>query len=67
MQEKMQNRIEERVVTTVYLKVKSFPSKYITSHRVIIELENLITWRVRPEKIRVDNGPEFIAERLSQW
>lgn len=43
------------------------PSKSITSHRVITELENLITWRGRPEKIRVDNGPEFIAERLSQW
>jgi putative transposase len=43
------------------------PSKSITSHRVISELENLTTWRGVPEKIRVDNGPEFIAERLKDW
>jgi transposase InsO family protein len=43
------------------------PSKSITSQRVITELENLKVWRGLPEKIRVDNGPEFIAERLSDW
>ena len=42
-------------------------AKSITSERVITALEELIQWRGKPEKIRVDNGPEFIAEALSQW
>lgn len=29
--------------------------------RVISELEQLVEWRGKPDKIRVDNGPEFIA------
>lgn len=39
----------------------------ITSVRVIRELEDVIAWRGKPEQIRVDNGPEFIAEVLQQW
>jgi putative transposase len=39
----------------------------ITSERVIRELEQLISWRGKPERIRVDNGPEFIASALEQW
>lgn len=39
----------------------------ITSKRVIRELERLIAWRGTPEKIRVDNGPEFIANAMEQW
>lgn len=39
----------------------------ISSHRVIRELEKTIAWRGKPGQIRVDNGPEFIANRLSQW
>jgi len=42
-------------------------SKSITSNRVILELENLVMWRGKPEKIRVDNGPEFIAHVLNKW
>lgn len=39
----------------------------ITSVRVIRELEELIAWRGKPEQIRVDNGPEFIAGVLKKW
>lgn len=42
-------------------------AKSITASRVIQELNNLIEWRGQPEKIRVDNGPEFIADELEQW
>ena len=39
----------------------------LTSKRVVRELDKLIAWRGQPNKIRVDNGPEFIAEVLSHW
>jgi putative transposase len=42
-------------------------AKSITASVVIQELNNLISWRGRPEKIRVDNGPEFIAASLREW
>lgn len=42
-------------------------AKSITANRVITALEEVIQWRGKPEKIRVDNGPEFIAEALRQW
>jgi putative transposase len=39
----------------------------LTSKRVTRELDKLIEWRGKPEKLRVDNGPEFIAQALSEW
>lgn len=39
----------------------------LSSKRVIRELEQLIGWRGAPQKIRVDNGPEFIADAMKQW
>lgn len=39
----------------------------ITSTRVIRELAELVLWRGRPEQIRVDNGPEFVAQALNGW
>lgn len=39
----------------------------LPSSKVITQLEQLIEWRGKPEKIRVDNGPEFIAEKLKTW
>lgn len=41
--------------------------KSLTSHRVIRELEKLIEWRGKPEVLRVDNGPEFIAHVMEKW
>ena len=39
----------------------------LNSQRVIRELEQLISWRGKPDRIRVDNGPEFISARLEEW
>lgn len=35
--------------------------------RVIRTLQKLIETRTKPTTIRVDNGPEFISDRLKQW
>lgn len=39
----------------------------IRSERVVRTLNELLEWRGKPEVIRVDNGPEFIARSLAQW
>jgi len=39
----------------------------LTSERIVRELEKLVDWRGYPEIIRVDNGPEFIAQALEKW
>ena len=35
--------------------------------RVIRTLQRLIEMRTKPKAIRVDNGPEFISDKLQQW
>ncbi len=37
----------------------------LSSHRVARELDQLISYRGKPQVIRTDNGPEFLA--LEQW
>jgi putative transposase len=39
----------------------------IGSERVIRELEQVVAWRGKPRRLRVDNGPEFIAHTMKQW
>lgn len=39
----------------------------LTSRRVIRELERLVEWRGKPRHLRVDNGPEFMAQALEDW
>jgi putative transposase len=39
----------------------------LNSKRVIGQLEQLVGWRGKPQRIRVDNGPEFIADALAEW
>jgi putative transposase len=37
------------------------------SERVIRVLEQIVKWRGKPQRIRVDNGPEFISSKLGLW
>lgn len=39
----------------------------ISSGRVIRELNKLLEWRGKPQQIRVDNGPEFLAHSMGLW
>ena len=37
------------------------------AERVIRSLEYLIEWRGKPNRLRCDNGPEYISHKLSVW
>jgi len=37
------------------------------AERVVRVLEPVIAWRGQPQTIRLDHGPEFIAERFTAW
>ena len=39
----------------------------LPAERVIRVLEQVVNWRGQPQAIRLDNGPEFIAERFITW
>ena len=39
----------------------------LPAERVIRVLEQVVAWRGQPKAIRLDNGPEFIAERFMAW
>ena len=39
----------------------------LPAERVIRVLEQAVSWRGQPQAIRLDNGPEFIAERFMTW
>jgi putative transposase len=39
----------------------------LPSLRVIRTLEKLLSVRGKPDMIRVDNGPEFISDKLDKW
>ena len=34
---------------------------------VVRVLEQVVAWRGQPQAIRLDNGPELIAERFTAW
>jgi len=39
----------------------------LPGERVVRVLEQLLSWRGKPAKIRMDNGPELISQRLENW
>ena len=39
----------------------------LPAERVVRVLEQLLSWRGKPAKIRMDNGPELISQRLENW
>ncbi|MBE0402652.1 integrase core domain-containing protein, partial [Halomonas citrativorans] len=39
----------------------------LPSARVIRSLQQIIEWRGKPAAIRLDNGPEYIAQSLVDW
>lgn len=39
----------------------------LPSERVIRSLEQIIEWRGKPKALRLDNGPEYIAQSLIDW
>jgi putative transposase len=39
----------------------------LPAERVVRVLEYLLLWRTAPQRIRMDNGPEFIAQCLENW
>ena len=39
----------------------------LPAERVIRSLDRIIEWRGKPGTIRVDNGPEYISEKLRKW
>lgn len=43
------------------------PDLSLPAQRVIRALEELEQYRGLPNMIRVDNGPEFVLEKLADW
>ena len=39
----------------------------LPAQRVIRTLEMIASWRGYPKQIRLDNGPEFISQKLARW
>jgi putative transposase len=39
----------------------------LPAERVIRSLDRIIEWRGKPSIVRVDNGPEYISEKLTKW
>ena len=39
----------------------------LPAERVVRVLEQLLLWRGKPTRIRMDNGPELISQRLERW
>jgi putative transposase len=56
------NLIDEFTCQALGIDIDSLPAE-----RVFCLLEQVKAWRALPMTIRVDNGPEFVAEALADW
>ena len=39
----------------------------LPSERVIQTLKQIIEWRGKPQRVRMDNGPKYISHKLKDW
>jgi putative transposase len=39
----------------------------LPAERVVRVLEQVVAWRGQPQAVRLDNGPEFLADRFATW
>ena len=57
------NILDEGVREVVAIEVDTS----LPAERVIRVLEQVTAWRGQPQGIRLDNGPEFLADRFASW
>ena len=57
------NILDEGVREALAIEVDTSPP----AERVIRALEQVVAWRGQPKALRLDNGPEYIAERFMAW
>lgn len=56
------NLIDEFTCQALGIDIDSLPAE-----RIFCLLDQVKAWRALPMTIRVDNGPEFVAEALADW
>ena len=39
----------------------------LPAERVVRTLDHAVAWKGPPKAVRMDNGPEFISEKMSLW
>jgi putative transposase len=57
------NILDEGVREVLAIKVDTS----LPAERVLRVLDQMTAWRGQPQAIRLDNGPEFLADRFASW
>lgn len=57
------NRLDEGVREALAIEVDTS----LPAERVVRVLEHVTAWRGQPKAIRLDNGPELVADRFVTW
>jgi putative transposase len=71
----MQDQLEDRRTFRLLNVIEDFNREVIgmeidfslPSERVIRELNQIISWREKPQVIRCDNGPKYISSAIKSW